>query len=45
MKKFTAREIEPFVTVTHRPGTLNRGVFIAVLGAALQKTDGRWETH
>ena len=44
MKKFTAREIEPFVTVTHRPGTLNRGVFIAVLGAALQKTDGRWET-
>ena len=45
MKKFTAKEIEPFVTVTHRPGASNRGVVIAVLGAALQKADGRWETH
>ena len=45
MKKFTAKEIEPFVTVTHRPGALNRGVFTAVLGTALRKADGRWETH
>jgi len=45
MKKFTAKEIEPFVTVAHRPGASNRGVFIAVLGTALQKADGRWETH
>jgi hypothetical protein len=45
MKKFTVKEIEPFVTVTHRPGALNRGVFIAVLGTALQRADGRWETH
>ena len=35
MKKFTAKEIEPFVTVTHRAGALNRGVLVAVLGVAL----------
>jgi hypothetical protein len=45
MKKFTVKEIEPFITVAHRPGALNPGVFVAVLGAALQKGDGRWETH
>ncbi len=45
MKKFTAKEIEPFVTVTHRAGALNRGVLVAVLGVALQKADSRWETH
>jgi hypothetical protein len=45
MKKFTAKEIEPFVMATQRPGGLNRGVFVAILGVALQKADGRWETH
>lgn len=45
MKKFTAKEIEPFVAVAHRPGASNRGVVVASLGAALQKANGRWETH
>ncbi len=45
MKKFTAKEIEPFVAVAYRPGASNRGVFVVALGAALLKPDGRWETH
>jgi hypothetical protein len=45
MKKFTAKEIEPFVTVTHRAGAFNRGVLVAVLGVALQKADSKWQTH
>ncbi len=45
MKKFTAKEIEPFVTVTHRAGALNRGVLVGVLGVAVQKADNRWHTH
>ena len=45
MKRFTSKDIEPFLTVTRRLGGPNASVLVASLGAALQKADGRWETH
>jgi hypothetical protein len=45
MKRFTSKDIEPFLTVTCRPDGPDAGVLVASLGAAVQKADGRWETH
>ena len=44
MKKFTAKEIEPFVTVTHRAGALN-GAEVAVLGVRCRRLTVDGKTH
>ncbi len=45
VRKFTSKEIEPFVTVRRRVDGSYRGAVVAVLGAALLKEDGKWETY
>jgi hypothetical protein len=45
MKRFTSKDIEPFLTLTRRLDGPNESVLVASVGAALQKADGRWETH
>jgi hypothetical protein len=45
MKKFTVKDIEPFIVFHHRRCALRGAVFVAVLGVAIQKLDGRWGLH
>jgi hypothetical protein len=45
MKKFTAKDVEPFVAFHYRRCALRGGLFVAVLGVAIQKADGRWGLH
>ena len=45
VRKFTIREIEPFVTVEYRDGALAAGVVAVAIGVAIQKADGKWGVH
>ena len=41
--RFTRKDIEPFVTVEYREDGLDKSVAVAVIGVAMQNSDGRWE--
>ena len=45
LKRFTIKEIEPFLTVEYRRDACDGGSFCAVLGVAIQKENGTWGTH
>ncbi len=45
VRRFTIKEIEPFLTVEYRRDTCDGGMFCAVLGVAIQKENGAWGTH
>ncbi len=44
-KRFTVKEIEPFLTIEYRCGTSDAGLLCAVLGVAIQKENGSWGIH
>ena len=41
--RFTLKDIEPFTSVEYRGDGLNGSVAVAVIGVAMQNSDGRWE--
>jgi hypothetical protein len=45
VRRFTIKEIEPFLTVEYRRDTCDGGSFCAVLGVAIQRGNGTWGTH
>ncbi len=45
VRRFTIKEIEPFLTVEYRRDACDGGSFCAVLGVAIQKENGTWGTH
>ena len=45
VRRFTVKEIEPFLRIEYRRGACDGGSFCAVLGVAIQKEDGTWGTH
>ena len=45
VRRFTIKEIEPFLTVEYRRDACDGGLFCAILGVAIQKENGTWGTH
>lgn len=44
-RKFTVKEIDPFITVEYQDGAPHAGAVTVVIGVALQKSDGTWGVH
>jgi hypothetical protein len=44
-RKFTVKDIDPFVTVEDRDGAPHAGAVTVAIGVALQKPDGTWGVH
>lgn len=44
-RKFTVKEIDPFVTIECRDGAPSTGAVTVAVGVALQKSDGTWGVH
>jgi len=44
-RRFTVKEIEPFVTVEYRDGVPTGGAVVALIGVAVRKADGIWGVH
>jgi len=44
-KRFTIKEIEPFLFVEYRQEASAGGSFCAILGVAIQKENGAWGVH
>ena len=45
VRRFTIKEIEPFVTTEHREDGLTGSMVAVVIGVAIRKEDGRWGVH
>ena len=44
-RRFTVKEIEPFLKIEYRRDACDGGSFCAILGVAIQKENGTWGTH
>jgi hypothetical protein len=44
-RRFTVKEIEPFLRIEYRRDACDGGSFCAILGVAIQKENGTWGTH
>ena len=42
--RFKVKEVEPFVTVVHCKETLAGSTAVAVIGVAMERPDGGWDT-
>ncbi len=45
VRRFTIKEIEPFVTIEHREDRLTGSMVAVVIGVAICKDDGTWGVH
>jgi len=45
VRRFTVKEIEPFLRIEYRRDAFDGGSFCAILGVAIQKENGTWGTH
>ena len=45
VRRFTVKEIEPFLRIEYRRDACDGGSLCAILGVAIQKENGTWWTH